>query len=157
MTAYSFTDGKWKMYIEVYQDTDDEGNPISDPVHEWVHCDVFDVPVPVLINECDSLILELSHNEVEHYKLKQEYETASEKLLEAAAKEKANDNDIIKAKYGGNNDKTRKKYVREELAEEYSELKQIEFRNGYLKRYIPFLKTVINAKVSLMELDDGER
>jgi len=149
MTVYSFTDGKWKMYVTVPTVDDKEQS-------EWIHCDVFDVPVPVLINECDSLILELSHNEVEHYKLKQEYESASEKLLEDAAKEKANGNDIIKAKYGGNNDKTRKKYVREELADKYSELKQIEFGNEYLKRYIPFLKTVINAKVSLMELGDIE-
>ena len=76
--------------------------------------------------EWSNLISELSRKEIELYKKKEDYEAASEKILEDAAREKAeNDNDIIKAKYGGNNDKTRKKYVKDSLAKEKQEIKTL--------------------------------
>ena len=100
-------------------------------------------------------ITELSKKEVELYKLKEAYEKASEKLLKDAAKEKAeNDNDIIKAKYGGNNDKTRAKYVKEMLIKEDREIKNLEFSIDYLKRRISFLKQLIHTKTIIMEVKE---
>ena len=84
------------------------------------------------LNEWSKSITELSKKEVELYKLKEAYEKASEKLLKDAAKEKAeNDKDIIKMRYGGNNDKTRAKYVKEMLSKDGKEIKDIEFSIDY--------------------------
>ena len=107
------------------------------------------------ISEWSSLVTELSEKEISLYKKKDAYEKASEKLLEDAALEKAeNDNDIIKAKYGGNNDKTRKKYVKESLAEKHAEIKSLEFSIDYCKRRISFLKQLIHMKTVMMEIKE---
>ena len=107
------------------------------------------------IIEWSNLITELSENEIQLYKSKEAYEKASEKLLKDAAKEKAeNDKDIIKKRYGGNNDKTRAKYVKEMLSKDGKEIKDIEFRIDYLKRRISFLKQLIHTKTIIMEVKE---
>ena len=89
------------------------------------------------------------------YNKKEAYNTSSEKLLEDAAKEKAEtDYDVIKEKYGGNNDKTRKKYVKDSLADESLELKKLEWSIDYIKRRISFLKQLIHTKTILKEVKE---
>ena len=107
-------------------------------------------PVMDNLTEWSCLVTELSSNEIELYNKKEDYNVSSEKLLEDAAKEKAEtDYDVIKEKYGGNNDKTRKKYVKDALADEAMELKQLEWSIDYIKRRISFLKQLIHTKTVL--------
>ena len=54
--------------------------------------------------------------------------------------------------YGKNNESIRKQHVKEELADEYSELKELEFSIDNLKRRISFLKSLIHTKTVLMEI-----
>lgn len=103
--------------------------------------------------EWSNLITELTFKEINLFKKKEAYAKASEKLLEDAAKEKAeNDNDVIKKKYGGNNDKTRKKYVKDSLAKESMELKELEWSIDYVKRRISFLRQLVPAKTAVLEV-----
>ena len=112
-------------------------------------------PVIDNLTEWSRLVTELSGKELELYKKKEAYVLASEKLLVDAALEKLeNDNDIIKSKYGGNNDKTRKKYVKDTLAEEFKEIKELEFSIDYLKRRISYLKQLVYTKTVLLEIKE---
>lgn len=105
--------------------------------------------------EWSNIISELSKKEIELYHKKEAYEKSSEKLLEDAAKEKAETgNDIIKNKYGGNNDKTRKKYVKEMLSKADNEIKTLEFSIDYCKRRISFLKQLVSAKTAILEVKE---
>lgn len=103
------------------------------------------------ISEWSSLVTELSKNEISLYHKKEDYENASEKLLEEA---KNAETDPIKAKYGANNDKVRKKYVKEMLIEENKEIKNLEFSIDYLKRRISFIKQLIHTKTVLLEVKE---
>lgn len=101
--------------------------------------------------EWGNLIMTLSKKEKDHYRLKNEYKSKSYKLLEDARKVKdETGDDIIKAKYGGNNDKTRAKYVKESLAEEDKQIKDLEFDIDYLKRRISYLKGLVYTKNALL-------
>lgn len=112
-------------------------------------------PVMDNLTEWSGLVTELSQNEIELHNKKEDYNVSSEKLLEDAAKEKAEtDYDVIKEKYGGNNDKTRKKYVKDVLADEAMELKQLEWGIDYIKRRISFLKQLIHTKTVIMEVKE---
>ena len=103
------------------------------------------------LTEWSGLVTELSTKEIELYNKKQSYESLSEKVLEDAAKIKAEtEEDIIKDKYGGNNDKTRKKYVKEMLSEEKAEIKTLEFSIDYIRRRISFLKQLVHTKTVLV-------
>ena len=104
--------------------------------------------------EWSNIIMGLSNKEKELYKLKNEYKTSSDKLLEDARKIKEEtEEDIIKARYGGNNDKTRAKYVKESLAEENKQIKKWEFDIEYLKRRISYLKGLVYTKNALLNAE----
>lgn len=103
--------------------------------------------------EWDNLIRELSQKERALYYKKENYEVLSEEILKEAAKKLAETGeDIIKTKYGGNNDKTRKKYVKDSLAFEKSEIKKLEFSIDYLKRRISYLKGLVTVKTALIDV-----
>lgn len=107
------------------------------------------------LTEWSRLVTELSINEIELHKKKEAYNVSSEKLLKEAAKEKLeNDNDIIKAKYGGNNDKTRKKYVKDSLVKKSKEIKELEFSIDYCRRRISYLKQLVHTKTVLLEVKE---
>ena len=90
-------------------------------------------------------IEELSKKEVEYINLKETYETKSDSLLEEVAKlKKETGEDIIKNTYGGNNDKTRRKYVKDQLQGMDKNITDLEISIDYLKRRISFLKGLIN-------------
>ena len=111
----------------------------------------------VIDNLCEwsGLVTELSRKEVELHKKKGDYEVASEKLLEEAKKKKdETEVDVIKDKYGYNNDKTRKKFVKESLVKEAKEIKDLEFSIDYIKRRISFLKQLIHTKTVLIEVKE---
>lgn len=105
------------------------------------------------LSEWSSLITELCAKEVELSEAKEEYQGLSLALLEEARTIKEEtEHDIIKAKYGGNNDKTRKKYVEETLVDEHEAIVKLERRIDYINRRVPFLKSLIRTKTVLMEI-----
>ncbi len=102
--------------------------------------------------EWGNLITKLNNYEKKLYGLKKDYQKDSDELLKQAKKEKENDNDIIKELYGGNNDKTRKRYVEEKLADKKKQLKNIEFLIDSIKRRIVFLKYLVNTKTAIINV-----
>ena len=69
------------------------------------------------------------------------YEIKADKILENAKKQKQETGeDIIKTIYGGNNDKTRKKYVKDQLTEWDKNIFELELSNDWINRRISFIK-----------------
>lgn len=102
----------------------------------------------------DKLINRLNKNGRRLIEIEEEYETKSEKILNNARtiKEEAG-KDIIKEKYGGNNDKTRKKYVEETLKELTDEKQELKLQKEEDNRRISFIKRLIDMKIELIKYD----
>lgn len=82
----------------------------------------------------------------------EEYNQKYDEILTHAKKMKDKDGiDVIKNRYGGNNDKTRKKYVDENLTELLDEKKELEFRKTDDNRRISLLKRLIDMKIELIK------
>lgn len=104
------------------------------------------------LNEWESLINELSNKEEALIKWKQVYEIKSDSLIEEAKKTKTETGkDIIKDTYGGNNDKTRKKYVKDQLKDWDNTIQGLELSIDWIGRRISFLRTLIQYKTKTME------
>lgn len=105
--------------------------------------------------EWNELLTWLSKSNRRLAEIKNEYEIRSEKLLANARKVKEDkDIDIIKNLYGGNNDKTRKQYVKDTLkglTDEENELKRYTAEDG---RRISFLKELIRYKRLALEVEN---
>lgn len=99
-----------------------------------------DADVMVNIREWSNLIEELSKKEKDYLTKKEAYNALSEEIIKETN---------FKALYGKNNESIRKQHVKEELADEYSELKELEFNIDYLKRRISFLKAMSYAKMEV--------
>lgn len=105
------------------------------------------------LNEWNDLLLELSNKEIKFDTLKKDYQVKSEELLKEASKIKAEtERDIIKEKYGGNNDKTRKQYVKDSLKGMSEEKQDLEYSIDYLKRRMSFLKALVYSKRTFLEI-----
>ena len=86
--------------------------------------------------------------------IEETYETESEKILNNARQIKDEiGKDIIKEKYGGNNDKTRKKYIEEQLSELIDEKQELKLQKEEDNRRISFLKRLIDMKIELIKYD----
>ena len=84
--------------------------------------------------------------------IKEEYKNKSDEILAKARKIKEDENiDIIKDKYGGNNDKTRKKYVEEELSDLINERQELDFQVAEDNRRIVYLKELIRTKRMILQ------
>ena len=95
--------------------------------------------------EWSNLIASLSDKEQTYYNLKETYQGLSEEIISQTD---------FKAIYGKNNDTIRKQHVREELAEEHKEIKELEFEIDYIKRRISYLKALVYVKTSLLGVDN---
>ena len=85
--------------------------------------------------------------------IKEEYKNKSDEILAKARKIKEDENiDIIKDKYGGNNDKTRKKYVEEELSDLINERQELDFQVAEDNRRIVYLKELIRTKRMILQV-----
>ena len=85
--------------------------------------------------------------------IKEEYKNKSDEILAKARKIKEDKNiDIIKDKYGGNNDKTRKKYVEEELSDLINERQELDFQVAEDNRRIVYLKELIRTKRMILQV-----
>ena len=102
----------------------------------------------------DKLINRINKNTRRIIEIEEKYETESEKILSQArqTKEKTG-TDIIKDKYGGNNDKTRKKYIEEQLSDITDEKQELKLQKEEDNRRISFLKRLIDMKIGLLKYD----
>lgn len=102
----------------------------------------------------DTLITRLDKISRRLIQIEEEYENKSEEILSKARKQKEETGtDIIKEKYGGNNDKTRKKYVEEELSDLTDEKQELKLQKEEDNRRISFLKRLITMKIELLRYD----
>ncbi len=103
--------------------------------------------------EWDNLIKRINKNSRRLIEIEEEYQNKSDKILAEARKIKEETEvDIIKDKYGGNNDKTRKEYIKEQLSELLDEKKELTFLKDEDNRRISFIKKMIDMKIQLMKI-----
>lgn len=113
-----------------------------------------DRPIVSDLMEWDKLNTSLKNSNRRLAEIKEEYSTTSEQLLKDARQVlEETGEDIIKARYGGNNDKTRKKYVQDSLMNLTNEKKELEFCVSEYNRRISYLKELIRTKRLLMEVE----
>ena len=93
--------------------------------------------------EWNELINELSEKEVELRQLKEDYAEESEEII---------GNTDFKGLYGRNNDGIRKMHIKQELHDEYVEIKSLEFSISYIERRISYLRELIRFKRVVMEI-----
>ena len=102
----------------------------------------------------DEIIERINKNSRRLVEIDEEYQEKSEKILTEARKIKEEtDVDVIKDKYGGNNDKTRKAYVKEELSDLLEEKKELTFIKDEDNRKIPYLKRLIDMKIEMIKYE----
>ena len=102
----------------------------------------------------DTLITRLDKISRRLIQIEETYETESEKILNNARQIKEEiGKDIIKEKYGGNNDKTRKKYVEEQLSDLTDEKQELKLQKEEDNRRISFIKRLIDMKIELIKYD----
>lgn len=93
------------------------------------------------LNEWEKLINELSCKEINLILYKEELEQKRTTLILEATQEKEKTGiDKIKEQYGGNNDKTRKQYVKDNTTELSKKIQNLEISIDWIKRRIEFLK-----------------
>lgn len=136
MSVRSFIDGEFKIF-----DSESE---------QWVVEPIINVPVMDLLEGWSILITELSFKEIELYECKEAYQVLSDKTIEEARR----DNVDFKKLYGGDNQFTRKQYVKEVLHDENQHIKDLEFSIDYLTRKISFMKQLIHTKTIMMEIKE---
>ena len=104
--------------------------------------------------EWENLIERINKNSRRLVEIDEEYNEKSEKILAEARKIKEEtDVDVIKDKFGGNNDKTRKAYVKEELSDLLEEKKELTFLKDEDNRKISFLKRLIDMKIEMIKYE----
>ena len=85
-------------------------------------------------------------------KIEDEYKEKSEELLSKARKTKDETGvDIIKDKYGGNNDKTRRQYIKESLIDLSNEKQELTLQKEDNARRISYLKKLIDLHIELIK------
>ena len=132
--------GVWNREIPVIDDNGDEG-------FQFEPVTIVDVPVTVLLEEWEDLVLELSQKEVEYFKLKEYYESESHHLETTVD---------FKELYGKNNADVRKHHIKVELSDVYDKMKDLEFSIDYITRRISYLKELIRTKRLLIEVKEYE-
>ena len=99
--------------------------------------------------EYDERITWLKQTSERLMEIDREYEEKSPKILQDAI---ANDVDF-KALYGGNTDKTRKKYVDDQLSELLMEKERLKLFKDDDNRRLGFLKRMIDMKIALIKYE----
>lgn len=102
----------------------------------------------------DEIIKRINKNSRRLIEIDEEYKEKSEKILAEARKIKEEtDVDVIKDKFGGNNDKTRKAYVKEELSDLIEEKRNLTINKEEDNRRIPYLKRLIDMKIEMIKYE----
>lgn len=93
--------------------------------------------------EWSNIITTLEKSERNYFHKKETYQALSDKIIEVTD---------FKELYGKNNADVRKNHVKNELADQYHELKELEFKIDNYKRRISFLKSLVSVKTALLEV-----
>ena len=104
----------------------------------------------------DKLITRLDKNSRRLMEIDEIYQECSDNLLAEARKLKEETGtDVIKNKYGANNDKVRRQYVdeQEHITKLLKEKQELEFVKADDNRRISFLKKHIDMKIQLIQYD----
>ena len=101
---------------------------------------IVDVPVAVLLDKWEELVIELDANVRKLYECKEEYLVKEREIIEVTD---------FKELYGANNQKVRDNHVKGELSELVDLMKGLEFRIDFIKSYVPLLREVIRAKQNM--------
>lgn len=103
---------------------------------------IVDVPVSVLLDTWEDLVIGLSDKEKELYELKESIFNKEQEIIRTTDFQKL---------YKKNNKDVRKEHLDKVLADDYTKKKDLEFRIDFIKQYVPLLKEVIRAKQSMGE------
>lgn len=123
------------IFKETYEDVTDEELDLYNDFTEYEE----------LIDNINQTARELVQKETE-------YAEKGDAILKLAAYIKEeNGDDIIKQKYGGNNDKTRKKYVEDELKLFAEDIQELKFKKEEYNRRLGFLKRLIDMKTAMIK------
>ena len=105
---------------------------------------IVDVPVAVLLDKWEELVIELD------CKVRRLYE-----CIPVSLEDLDEDNTDFKEIYGANNQKVRDNHVKSELSELVDLMKDLEFRIDFIKGYVSLLREVIRAKQNIgVDLDE---
>lgn len=136
--------------LEARFDSDVEGltefvNYLTEHYHELEK----DITVDLTedFKEWNKIITRLNKNGRRLIEIKETYQLESVRILEEAREIKVD----FKALYGGNNEKTRKQYVDEQLSDLLDEKKELELRNADDNRKISYLTRLIDMKIELIK------
>jgi len=133
MTTYKCENNEW-MKCELISDDD------GIPQHEWVPVYTIEVPTEKLLVEYENLLNELSLKETELMKLDEEWKQKEFHYRFISDLD-------FKELYGKANDDVRKQHAKSECKDLLEKKHALELSVDYLKRYLPFLKMVIAAKI----------
>ena len=123
------------IFKETYEDVTDEELDLYNDFTEYEE----------LIDNINQTARELVQKETE-------YAEKGDAILKLAAYiKKENGDDIIKQKYGGNNDKTRKKYVEDELKAFADDIQELKFKKEEYNRRLGFIKRLIDMKTAMIK------
>ena len=129
---YTFNGRYWEQSIPLM---DKDGNERL----EWYVVPVRNVPVNVLLDVYEDMVVELSDKEFELSGVKEEYAL---KEFEIVFK-----SDIdFKALYGSASEKTRMKHAKEVLSDLDKRKQSLELSVDFIKNYIPLLREVLRCK-----------
>lgn len=98
---------------------------------------IVDVPVAVLLDTWEDLVIELTNKEKGLYELKESIFNKEQDIIR---------NTDFQKLYQKNNKDVRKEHLDKVLAEDYTKKKDLEFRIDFIKQYVPLLKEVIRSK-----------
>jgi len=148
LTGFTVTLGK----LEARFDSDVEGltefvNYLTEHFHELEKDITVDLSED--FKEWDNVIKRLNKNGRRLVEIKETYQLESVRILEEAREIKVD----FKALYGGNNEKTRKQYVDEQLSDLLDEKKELELRNADDNRKISYLTRLIDMKIELIKFN----
>ena len=127
---YTFNGRYWEQSIPLM---DKDGNESLD----WQVVPITVVPVIVLLQVYEDMIVELSDKEVELYSLKEAYLIAERKIIEETN---------FKELYGANNQKVRDQHVKAELQDLVDKKASLQFSIDFIRNYIPLLREVLRCK-----------
>jgi len=149
LTGFTVTLGK----LEARFDSDVEGltefvNYLTEHFHELEKDITVDLSED--FKEWDNVIKRLNKNGRRLVEIKETYQLESVRILEEAREIKVD----FKALYGGNNEKTRKQYVDEQLSDLLDEKKELELRNADDNRKISYLTRLIDMKIELIKFNE---
>lgn len=95
------------------------------------------------MKEWENLINELAEKEIALWKWKETYQIKSDEIIA---------NTDFKALYGANNQTIRNNHVKNELADWYTTIKELEISINWITNRISFLRELIKCKRTVLEV-----